>query len=131
MKFDGKTYNPKRDKTRLSSQLSRVKRVMMGGAWLTIPAIRERIALPNVTDSEAGISARIRDLRKSRFGGHEVQRKRLVGGSFAYRVAKIAIVILAATITGCATGPAPNGYFDIPIPDWATGDVSPAEEGAE
>jgi hypothetical protein len=39
-------------------------------------------------DNWASISARLRDLRKSRHGGHEIARDSLGGGLFAYRMVK-------------------------------------------
>ena len=41
---------------------------------------------PMVGGSEAGISARLRDLRKPRFGGYTVERRRVDGGLFEYRI---------------------------------------------
>ena len=38
--------------------------------------------------TEAAASARIRDLRKARFGAHEVERRRVSGGLFVYRLAR-------------------------------------------
>jgi len=89
--FDGKTYEPELDKVRLTGQLKAVYRVMSDGKWYTLHDIQIR-ALRNewisgrvVKYSEAGISARIRDLRKEKFGGFEVQRKRNQG-TFYYRL---------------------------------------------
>jgi len=55
---------------------------MSDGQWRTLG---ELSALTG--DPEASISARLRDLRKPRFGGLTVERKYIRRGLFAYRVA--------------------------------------------
>lgn len=80
--FDGYTYEPEHDKERLTKQLEAVKRVLMDGMWW-IPANLELETGYNW----ASISARIRDLRKEKFGGYHVERMRLGGGIHAYRLA--------------------------------------------
>lgn len=79
--FDGATYEPKRDKVRLNRQLDKVRELMRGGYWSTLEYLAEKTGFP-----EASISARIRDLRKPRFGGYTVERKSLGNGLFAYRI---------------------------------------------
>ena len=69
--FDGETYEPVRDQKRLSGQLLRVYEAMKDGNWHTIMELAER-----AHGSPQSISARIRDLRKDRFGAHDVERKR-------------------------------------------------------
>ena len=81
-KFDGATFDPARDGARLTGQLERVKGIMADGAWRTLA---ELAAL--VDGSEAGVSARLRDLRKVKFGGHQVDRRRRGdGGLHEYRL---------------------------------------------
>lgn len=86
--FDGATYEPEVDSDRLGSQLHAVYRVMADGHWRTLHqiqhALRERVSPDR--DSEAGISARLRDLRKAKWGGHRVDRRRIAGGLFEYRL---------------------------------------------
>jgi hypothetical protein len=84
--FDGQTIE-KGDGPRLWTQLRAVEDLMKDGQWRTLFTIRHRIALPHyrVSASEAGISARLRDLRKERFGAYQVERKR-TGALYAYRV---------------------------------------------
>jgi hypothetical protein len=79
--FDGATYSPECDMERLASQLERVKRFMADGRWRTLGEIAAR-----VRGSEAGVSARLRDMRKPRFGGYSVERRRVDGGLWQYRV---------------------------------------------
>jgi hypothetical protein len=82
---DGKTYDPTKDRKRLKGQMHLVYQLMADGAWHTSTQLAKLIGC---TDSAA--SARIRDLRKERFGNHIVQARRKVGGadgSWEYRVA--------------------------------------------
>jgi hypothetical protein len=83
--FDGVTYEPEHDKDRLSGQLKRVKKLMLDGRWRTLAAIHRIVG-----GSEAGVSARLRDLRKERFGAFQVQRRAVAGlrqkGCFEYRI---------------------------------------------
>lgn len=85
--FDGSTYEPEHDQERLSTQMERVKHLMLDGKWRTLGDI-QRVA----GGSESAVSARLRDLRKERFGGYKVDRMRIEGGLFAYRVTRPAEV---------------------------------------
>jgi len=76
--FDGKTYDRDKDGKRLSGQFRLVFALMKDGAWRTLSHIAEMTGCP-----EASISARIRDFRKPKFGGHVVNsRRKLVGNMF-------------------------------------------------
>ena len=81
--FDGKTYDPKLDKVRLNKQLTRVFQFMKDEQWLTLRELAYATFYP-----EASISARLRDLRKDRFGAHTVERRRRTdgGGTWEYRL---------------------------------------------
>lgn len=79
--FDGQTFDAERDAVRLTGQLHRVKALMADGGWRTLREIADAVG-----GSEAGVSARLRDMRKSRFGGCEVVRARVDGGLYRYRV---------------------------------------------
>jgi hypothetical protein len=79
--FDGESFDPGLDRARLSGQLERVKNLMLDGAWRDLPSISAA-----VRGSEAGVSARLRDLRKRRFGAYVVERRHVSGGLFHYRV---------------------------------------------
>lgn len=81
LNFDGPTYEPEKDQVRLGKQMGLVKGLMLDGRWRGLEEIAEAVG-----GSEAGVSARLRDLRKSRFGGHTVERRRVDGGLFEYRV---------------------------------------------
>ena len=78
---DGVTFDAERDAERLSSQRVRVLALMLDGEWRTLGQIATA-----VQGSEAGVSARLRDFRKSRFGGYQVERQRVTGGLWQYRV---------------------------------------------
>lgn len=86
-KFDGATYSEERDGNRLSRQLKLVKFLMLDGRWRTLGEIVMAIGAV----SEAGVSARLRDLRKEKFGSYTVDRRRRIingktGGLHEYRV---------------------------------------------
>lgn len=69
--FDGCTYSPGLDQDRLTSQMERVRDLMADGLWRSLTEIR------SVTGgSEAGVSARLRDLRKGHWGHWRVERRR-------------------------------------------------------
>lgn len=65
------------DAEHLGKQLIRVKTLMSDGQWRTVPEIVLQLGQPLI--SETGASARLRDLRKPRFGGHTVERRRRGG----------------------------------------------------
>lgn len=79
--FDGNTYDHERDCARLSKQLLAVINVMKDGRWRTLPELAHATESP-----EASVSARLRDLRKPRFGGHTVERQYVRKGLFQYRL---------------------------------------------
>ncbi len=71
--FDGVTYEPKFDADRLRGEIARVYRFMkqIRERWWTLKEISYHTG-----DPEASISARLRDLRKAKFGSHTVNRRR-------------------------------------------------------
>lgn len=77
--FDGKTYEPTKDKVRLNRQLQVIFDCMKDGYWRTLSDIASFTKEP-----EASVSARLRDLRKVRFGEHKVERRRRTEGLFEY-----------------------------------------------
>ena len=81
-RFDGATVEAC-DTDRLSTQMLKITSLMADGWWHTLQEIGEAVDAP-----EASVSARLRDLRKVRFGGFTVERRRRGdGGLFEYRVA--------------------------------------------
>ena len=80
-RFDGATYEPEKDEVRLTGQLERVWSALSKGGWWTLRALSEE-----ARGTEASVSARLRDLRKERFGAHTITRRRVDGGLYAYRL---------------------------------------------
>jgi hypothetical protein len=79
--FDGATFDAPRDEARLGRQLDRVLALMQDGAWRTLRQIADATG-----GSEAAVSARLRDLRKGKFGAYRVLRQNRGGGLWVYRV---------------------------------------------
>jgi hypothetical protein len=83
--FDGRTYARPLDHARLSTSLARVYSALSSGLPWTLPDLAAVVGC-----SEAGASARIRDLRKLKFkrlypnGG--IVSSRLAGGLWTYRM---------------------------------------------
>jgi hypothetical protein len=77
----GVTFDRKRDGARLDKQMRDVWALMRDGMPYTLDRLAELTNHP-----EASISARIRDLRKPKFGGHHVERTYLGHGVWVYRV---------------------------------------------
>jgi hypothetical protein len=82
--FDGDTFSQDRDGHRLSGQLEAVRTLMLDGSWRTLTEIAEHCHLSEA--SLPGISARLRDLRKPKFGAYTVNRRHLLGGIWKYQV---------------------------------------------
>lgn len=80
-RFDGATFSPELDGERLGGQLVRVRDLMLDGSWRTLREIAAAVG-----GSEAGVSARLRDLRKRRFGGFVVLRERMNSNVHRYRL---------------------------------------------
>lgn len=81
LNFDGETFSKDRDATRLTGQYHRVFNLMRDGRWRTLEEI-QRV----VSGSLPGISARVRDARKERFGFHEVNRRYRSHGIWEYQM---------------------------------------------
>lgn len=81
MYFDGSTYVHERDRGRLAHQMMAVFDVMKDGVPRTLADLSERTGAP-----EASVSARLRDLRKARFGGHTVNRIYVRRGLHQYQL---------------------------------------------
>ena len=81
MTFDGASFDEGRDGDRLRAQFAAVFLLMSDGYWWTLAELSERTGYP-----EASISARIRDFRKVKFGGHTVLREHAGNGQWEYRL---------------------------------------------
>lgn len=99
--FDGTTYDATKDRARLTGQLARVLACMSDGKWRTL----DEIAAWTGDSSVASVSSRVRDLRKPKFGGHAVERRR-VGetGLFQYRLAASTGAANPGVVRDAATG---------------------------
>jgi hypothetical protein len=80
--FDGLGLS-EADVAALDTQLTAVRELMLDGRWRTLREIRD--ALPMECDV-ASVSARLRDLRKTEFGGWSVKRRVRSGRTWEYRV---------------------------------------------
>lgn len=75
------------EKPRVGRQVDAVRRVMTSDhAWYTFDALRKALAADGIYVSEAGVSARIRDLRKKPLCLTVDSIKTERRGIFAYRV---------------------------------------------
>lgn len=81
MPFGGVTYERDKDYVRLSTLLMRVQTFMSDKCWHTLPEIQSVAG-----GSEASCSARLRDMRKDKFGGSIIERRRRSVGLFEYRL---------------------------------------------
>lgn len=78
---DGVTFDPRRDADRLNKQMRAVWDVMKDGRWRIPAQMEQEIHAP-----WASISARLRDFRKDKFGGLDVERRYLDNGVWEYRL---------------------------------------------
>ena len=79
--LDGETYQPGRDKPRLQGQLAAVCSVLSDYQWHTLEELATRCSA-----SQAGVSARLRDLRKARFGSQTIEKRYINNGLWEYRL---------------------------------------------
>jgi len=79
--FDGDTIEPEADNLRLKTLQERVFAIMSSGDWYTLSTLAARTG-----GAEASVSARLRDLRKPRWGEHTVVRDRYGDGIYRYRL---------------------------------------------
>ena len=70
-RFDGPCFEVALDQARLTGQLKRVYDLMADHVWRTLQEIADATG-----DPHASISAQLRHLRKPRFGGHTVLKRR-------------------------------------------------------
>jgi hypothetical protein len=80
---DGESFSRERDGARLNKQAQDVFNFMSLGRWSTLREISKATGHP-----EASVSARLRDLRKPKFGGFTVERRALSKGLWQYRMGK-------------------------------------------
>lgn len=80
-RFDGVDYVKELDQTRLVGQMFKIWELMKDGRWRSLREIAVATGSP-----EASASAQLRNFRKPRFGGHIVDRQRVIGGLYKYRI---------------------------------------------
>ena len=82
-RFSGATYSPADDDARLTGQLLRVKGLMGDGRWRSVAEIAAITG-----DPATSVSAQLRFLRRPRFGGYLVERRKREGtrALFEYRL---------------------------------------------
>lgn len=83
-RFNGPTYDAHVDRVRLTGQVERIFTLMRDGTFRTLPEIAAA-----TKDPEASISAQLRHLRKERFGGHTIEKRRRgadTSGLWEYRL---------------------------------------------
>lgn len=81
VRFDGATYSHERDGSRLHAQLAKVREAMADHQWHTLAELAAICDAP-----EASVSARLRDARKKKFGGHTVERRYAGNGLWEYKL---------------------------------------------
>lgn len=79
--FDGSTFDSKKDGVRLNKQLQSVFDVMIDTQWHTLEYLEFITGFP-----QSSISARLRDLRKVKFGFNVVNRRRKTEGTWEYQL---------------------------------------------
>lgn len=86
--FGGKTFDPEKDEVRLAGVLAAVHDVMEDGKWRTLFQISNALSAKGIQATEAGVSARLRDLRKPQYGARTVLRERVpeASGLWRYRL---------------------------------------------
>ena len=77
----GPAYVQALDFVRITDQQERIKDLMMSGEWRTLAEIASTTG-----DPEASVSAQLRHLRKPRFGGWIVEKRRRSAGTWEYRL---------------------------------------------
>jgi len=80
-RFDGASFEVTKDSDRLGCQLAAVRDFMLVSGWRTLAEIEGATGYP-----QASISARLRDLRKEKFGAFTIERRRRHQGTFEYRM---------------------------------------------
>lgn len=84
MSTHGPAYDEELDGERVATQLEVIRDQMLrwNRAWFTLSELERRLGYP-----QASISAQLRHLRKKRFGGYTVEKRRRNGaGTWEYRV---------------------------------------------
>ena len=81
LRFDGPAYSESLDQERLTGQILIIFDLMKDGKFRTLYEIEEKTGY-----DQASISAQLRNLRKARFGSHRIDKRRVIGGLWEYRL---------------------------------------------
>jgi len=85
---DGETLEDE-DQPRLAGLLELVLEALRNRDWWTLRGLTEYVERRSERRaSETSVSARLRDLRKRKFGGYVIERKNEGGGLFQYRLGR-------------------------------------------
>lgn len=87
IQFNGSDYVATRDNKRLTSQHWKIFNLMKDAKFRTLPEISQATGEP-----AASISAQLRHMRKTRFGGHTVNKKYLGDGLYTYQLITSGVV---------------------------------------
>jgi len=80
--FDGADYQPTLDQQRLTGQLDTIRSIMLDQRWHTVDDIVAKTRFP-----ANSVQAQLRNLRKPRFGGYQVEKRRVTDtGLYEYRL---------------------------------------------
>lgn len=80
------------DVKRLSRQREAIRDIMLpdngspAGPWLTVGQIVAKLRLRGIDSVATGVSACMRDLRKAKYGLHQLDTKRIAPGLYAHRL---------------------------------------------
>ena len=77
----GPAYVPVRDEARLTAQLGAIWDYIRDQHWFTLAEVEGELGFP-----QASISAQLRHLRKSRFGGHRIIKRYIDNGLWEYQL---------------------------------------------
>jgi hypothetical protein len=75
------TWDEDRDGSRIARQRARIWKQMFSGNWKTIYELSVATG-----DPHQSVSARLRDLRKTKYGAHTVDRRYQAEGVWEYRL---------------------------------------------
>jgi len=85
MSFGGRTFDETLDGDRLRKQLVATYAVMSDHQWRMLKQLSREVTARGAPGPEASISARLRDMRKKKFGGLTVERERIPNGNGLHR----------------------------------------------
>ena len=71
---------------KLSAHIAAVRSVMRSRSWITLREIELALMKRNIFIELQSVSARVRDLRKDKFGAHRVDRRYAGNGVWEYKL---------------------------------------------